>query len=371
MKSEPKIAFVIDSLPSLGGAEKVLFTALEVFPQADVFTLVYNRGYFTNTPLANRNVRTSFIDLIPYSHRKHRLFLPLMPFAIEHLDLRKYETIISFSYAVAHGVQNFNGAHHIAYTFTPMRYAWMNLNLDGTRNPGNKAMNQLMKAFRKWDTKAASHVHTFAAISRVVASRIKSAYHRDAVLIYPPVDVDRFRPLQRRENFYITVTRLVPHKRIDILLKAFSQTKLPLIVVGEGPELPNLARHAGPNIRFLGYQTDEKVVELLGKARGFICATEEDFGIAIVEAQASGCPVIAFGKGGALETVRDGKTGLFFAEQSPESLIEALQKFESIHTYFQTPNLVLNARKFHKDIFVSRFKQLILNASETSLQPSE
>ncbi|MGE5377992.1 MAG: glycosyltransferase family 4 protein, partial [Bacteroidota bacterium] len=194
MKSETRMAFVIDALPSLGGAEKVLFTALELFPQADVFTLVYNKRVFIDSPLENRHVNTSFIDRIPYSHRQHRLFLPLMPYAVEQFDLRDYETIVSFSYAVAHGIQNFIGARHISYTFTPMRYAWMDVNFNGTHNSKNKLLDQFMKGFREWDQKAASHVHQFVAISREVSRRIENAYHRMAEIIYPPVDVNRFSP---------------------------------------------------------------------------------------------------------------------------------------------------------------------------------
>ena len=363
MKSDPKIAFVIDALLAPGGAEKVLLTALEVFPQAEVFTLFYNKGVFKNTHLGNQAVKTSFIDRIPYSHRQHRLFLPLMPFAVEHFDLREYETIVSFSYAVAHGVQNFNGARHISYTFTPMRYAWMDLNIDGTHNPRNRLLNRFMGAFREWDKKAASHVHQFAAISQAVSKRIESAYHRNAEILYPPVDVDRFKPAQKRERFYITVTRLVPHKRVDILVQAFTQLNLPLLIIGDGPEYQHLTRMARSNIQFLGYQPDKHVAQLLGKARGFVCATEEDFGIAIVEAQAAGCPVIAYGKGGALETILDEKTGVFFSEQSSESLIEALQRFELMYSCFQTSDLTQNARRFEKNHFLFQFKQLVLCSS--------
>jgi glycosyltransferase involved in cell wall biosynthesis len=359
MKSEKRIAFVIDALPSLGGAEKVLFTALEIFPQADVYTLVYNRQFFKDTPLVKRRVRTSFVDHLPFSHRQHRLFLPLMPYAVEHFNLQEYETILSFSYAVAHGIQNFNGARHISYTFTPMRYAWMDLNIHGTHQPGNPMLDRFMQAFREWDKKAASHVHQFVAVSQAVAKRIESAYQREAEIIYPPVDVDRFMPAPTRENFYITVSRLVPHKRIDLLVQAFSQLGLPLLIVGEGPELQHLARIAKPNIQFLGYLPDREVAELLGRARGFLCVTEEDFGIAIVEAQAAGCPVIAYGKGGALETVIDKQTGVFFSEQSVESLIEALQKFEHMYSYFHSSQLVQNSRRFRRENFISRFKQLI------------
>ena len=359
MKSETKIAFVIDALPSLGGAEKVLFTALEIFPQADVFTLVYNKPLFTNTPIANRTVKTSFIDRLPYSHQNHRLFLPVMPFAIEQFNLREYETIVSFSYAVAHGVQNFNGARHISYTFTPMRYAWLDLNIDGTRGPRNRVTNKLMQSFRQWDRRAASRVHRIVAISEAVSRRIQDAYQRQAEIIYPPVDVARFKPAKTREFFYVTVTRLVPHKRVDIIVQAFSRLNLPLLVIGEGPELERLRQLARPNVQFLGYQPDENVAALLGKARGFVCATEEDFGIAIVEAQAAGCPVIAYGKGGALETVLENQTGVLFPEQTPQSLIEALQEFERIYPCFQTIELIRNSQQYQKENFICRFKQFV------------
>ncbi len=359
MKSESRIAFVIDALPSLGGGEKVLFTALEAFPNADLFTLVYNKPVFTHTPIANSNIRTSFIDRLPFARKHHRWFLPMMPYAIEQLNLRDYETIVSFSYAVAHGVQNFNGAHHVSYTYTPMRYAWLDLNLNGTRSRKNPILDKFMQAFRTWDKKAAARVHQFAAISQAISKRIADAYQREAVVIYPPVEVKRFKPDPRRGDYFITVTRLVAHKRVDILVQAFSQLKLPLLIIGDGPELPHLKAMSGSNIQFLGYQSDEKVAELLGKARGFVCATEEDFGIAIVEAQAAGCPVITYGRGGALETVIDGVTGIFFDEQKPESLVEALQRFEQVYSDFHVPDLVQHSLQFAKERFIGNFKEFI------------
>jgi glycosyltransferase involved in cell wall biosynthesis len=171
--------------------------------------------------------------------------------------------------------------------------------------------------------------------------------------------VDRFKPAPKRENFYITVTRLVAHKRIDILVQAFSKLNLPLLIIGDGPELPRLKNMAGSNIQFLGYQSDEKVAEYLGKARGFVCTTEEDFGIAIVEAQAAGCPVIAYSQGGALETVIDGITGIFFDEQTPECLIDALQCYEKIYSDFCTPELIKNSQRFAKDNFIDEFKKFV------------
>jgi glycosyltransferase involved in cell wall biosynthesis len=359
MKSEPRMAFVIDALPALGGGERVLFTALEAFPNADIFTLVYNQTAFTASPIAHRKVNTSFIDRLPLAHRQHRMFLPLMPFAIEQFNLRDYETIVSFSYAVAHGAQNYNGARHVGYTYTPMRYAWAELNLNGTRTRKNPILDKFMQSFREWDKRAASHIHQFATISKAVSQRIQSAYQREACIIYPPVEVDRFKPAPKRENFYITVTRLVAHKRIDILVQAFSKLNLPLLIIGDGPELSHLKNMAGANIQFLGYQSDEKVAEYLGKARGFVCATEEDFGIAIVEAQAAGCPVIAYGQGGVLDTVIEGVTGIFFDEQSPECLMDALQQYERIYSNFIVDNLIQNSLKFEKSRFINEFREFV------------
>jgi glycosyltransferase involved in cell wall biosynthesis len=359
MKAESRIAFVVDALPSLGGGEKVLFSALEAFPRAELFTLVYNRNMFAGTPLANRKIKTSFIDRIPAAHKQHRLFLPLMPYAIEQFDLQSYETIVSFSYAVSHGIRNFNGARHISYTYTPMRYAWTDLNINGTQSHKNMLIDLFMKSFREWDKRAATRVHQFAAISQAVSRRIAGAYQREATVIYPPVEVDKFNPAPKRKDFYITITRLVAHKRLDIMVKAFSQLKRPLLIIGDGPELSRLKNMAAPNIHFLGHLPDEKVVELLGKARGFVCVTEEDFGIAIVEAQAAGCPVIAYAKGGALETVIDGVTGIHVLEQSPESFAEAVRRFECVHSNFHTPNLVQNAQRFDKEIFIQKFREFV------------
>ncbi len=282
-----------------------------------------------------------------------------MPYAIEQFDLRNYETVVSFSYAVAHGIKNFNGPRHVSYTYTPMRYAWTDLNINGIHSHKNLLIDLFMKAFRKWDKRAASRVHQFASISQTVSKRIADAYQREAVVVYPPVEVDKFKPASIREDFYITVTRLVAHKRLDIMIETFSQLKLPLLIIGDGPELPRLKNMATPNIQILGHLPDERVIELLGKARGFICTTEEDFGIAIVEAQAAGCPVIAYAKGGALETIIDGVTGLHVPEQTPECFVEAIKRFECTYSNFHTLNLVQNAKNFDKDIFIQKFRKFV------------
>ena len=359
MKSEPRLAFVLDALPSLGGAEKVLFTALEAYPHADVFTLVYNRTVFEQSPISNLNIRTSYLDALPFAHKHHRLFLPFMPRAIQNFDFHGYDTIVSFSYAVAHGIHNQNGARHLAYTYTPMRYAWTGLNLNGTQTAKGWLLQKVMKTFRTWDRRAAARVDAFAAISKAVACRIKESWGRDSRVIYPPVEVGRFRPAARRGDYYITVSRLVRHKRIDLLVRAFSQLGLPLIVIGDGPELPRLKAQAKDNVQLPGFLPDDQTAGLLASARGFVCAAEEDFGIAIVEAQAAGCPIIAYGQGGALESVREGVTGLFFDQQTVESLCEAVQKFDDIAGSFCREDVAANAQRFGKDRFLREFRQFV------------
>jgi glycosyltransferase involved in cell wall biosynthesis len=359
MQPEPRIAFVVDPLVPLGGAEKVLFTALEAFPNADLFTLVYNKRNFANSPISNRSVKTSYLNAIPFVHRYHRLFLPLMPGAVERFDLRAYGLIVSFNYAVANGVRNYNGARHVSYTHTPLRYAWTDININGTHTRRNRLIERYMQLFREWDKRAALRVHAIATNSQAVSKRIRRAYGREAPVIHPPVELDRFQPNSKRENFFVTLTRLVPHKRVDLVVQSFSRLNLPLIVIGEGPELPRLKSMAGENIRFTGYISDESVADLLGRARGFVCAAEEDFGIAIVEAQAAGCPVIAYGAGGALETVMDEVTGMLFQEQSAACIIDVVERFERNETSFDTDKLLKNAERFSKTRFLREFTEFV------------
>lgn len=359
MKSKPRIALVVDALPAIGGGEKTLFTALEVFPEADIFTLIYNRDAFRFTPIAKKEIATSYLDKLPLARRHHRLLLPLMPHAIEQFDLCKYDLVVSFSYAVAHGVRVKNGTRHISYTYTPMRYAWSDINLDGTRSRKNPALKLAMDNFRRWDRAAAARVHEFAAISQDIAGRIQSAYQREAQVIYPPVEVERFFANQQRGNYFVTLSRLVPHKRIDLIIEAFSFLQLPLKIIGEGPQKKWLHKRAAPNIEFLGYQSEEAVAQLLNQARGFVSAAEEDFGIAIVEAQAAGCPVIAYKAGGALETVIDGLTGLFFEDQTAASLTEAVKRFQDSADCFRSVDMLENAQKFSKARFVRSFREFV------------
>ncbi|RPI23340.1 MAG: glycosyltransferase family 4 protein [Chloroflexota bacterium] len=357
MRLTPKVALVIDALPGIGGAEKVLMDILELFPDAPIFTLMYNREAFARTPLVSHRVITSFIDCLPGARRHYRKYLPLMPRLVEGFDLQGYDLVISCSYAVAHGVRTQNGQRHVSYTHTPMRYAWNNLGLDGVVRPHNRLLNVMFAQFRKWDVAAARRVGEIAVISRWIAERVWHAYRREATLIYPPVAVERFSPLPGRGDYYITVNRLVAHKRVDLMVQAFNRLGLPLLVVGEGPERSRLERQARPNIRFLGYQPDEALAGLMGRARAFICAGNEDFGIAVVEAQAAGCPVIAYRMGGVLETVIEGQTGLFFDHPAAESLVEAVECFERERHNFHPDQITLSVQRFNKPRFLQEFAE--------------
>jgi glycosyltransferase involved in cell wall biosynthesis len=365
MKSEPRIAFVTDALPIVGGAEKTLFAALECFPNAEIFTLIYNKAAFMDTPLEKRRVFTSYLDRLPFVKRYYRFLLPLMPRAVERFDLHHYDTVVSFSYAVANGAKA-NSANHFSYTHTPMRYAWRDLNVDGTNRRNNFLVNQYMRSFRRWDKAAASRIYKFGTISNGIARWIQSAYGREAQVIYPPVEVERFHADEKREAYYVVLSRLVSHKRVDLIVEAFSRLKLPLKVIGVGPERNNLQQLASTNIEFLGFQSDECVAQILGKARGLLCATAEDFGIAIVEAQASGCPVITYGQGGALETVIEGVTGAFFYQQSVDALYTAVEKYEHNVGRFRIEDLVNNAQRFNKANFQNRFSEFIGNKTQAS-----
>lgn len=361
MNAEREVAFVIDALPVMGGSEKVLLAALEVFPRARIYTLVYHPEKFVGTPLSGRKIVTSFIDRLPFTRLAYRNYLPLMPRAIEALDLSGHDLVISFSYAVAHGARHRPDARHLSYNFTPMRYAWRDLDARGRIAPKDPLWNGLMEYFRGWDRQAASRVDRFAAVSRATAARIDRAYRREAQILYPPVEIERFHPLQARGDYHIAVARLVPHKRLDLAVEAYSRMGLPLLIVGEGPEYGRLRRAAASNVRLLGRQPDPVIADLLGRARGFVCTAEEDFGIAIVEAQAAGCPVLAFGAGGALETVQEMRTGLFFKEQTVESLMDGIERFERAADSFETKELAVNAARFSKARFKKEFAEFVAN----------
>jgi glycosyltransferase involved in cell wall biosynthesis len=273
-----------------------------------------------------------------------------MPLAIRQFDLGAYETIISFSYAVAHGVKIHDGQTHLSYTFTPMRYAWSKMGLDGKPRHSSLVLDWIFRQFREWDKAAASRVHKFAAVSGWIAGWVQQAYQRESCVIYPPVEIERFSLAAERGNYFVTIARLVPHKRVDLLVDAFNCLGFPLLIVGEGPERRRLEERARENVRFLGFQPDSVIDDLLNRARAYICPGAEDFGIAMVEAQAAGCPVIAFGDGGALEIVDENQTGIFFHESAPESLSAAVERFTKIS--ISAHDCAANARRFNKKRFL-------------------
>lgn len=348
-----KTAIIHDWLVSMGGAEKVLQAILELYP-SPVYTLVHDETMFTD-----QGITTSFLQKIPGSKKYYRNFLPLFPLAIEQFDLRSYDLILSSSHAVAKGVLTNPGQLHICYCHTPMRYAWdlYHSYLVDVKGLKGKFAKWILHYLRNWDVGSLNRVDHFIANSHYVARRIKKIYGKEATVIYPPIATNLLKLQEKKENFYLTVSRLVPYKRIDLIVEAFSH--LPdkrLVVIGDGPEMEKIKFKAKQNVEILGQQSDDIVRDLFGKAKGFISAADEDFGISTVEAQAAGTPVIAFGKGGSLETVTE-KTGIFFKEQTSASLIEAIVDFEKIE--FNPLTIRAHAEEFSQEKFNSKFKAFV------------
>ncbi|KVR64507.1 glycosyl transferase [Burkholderia vietnamiensis] len=333
-----KIAIVHDWLVSPGGAERVLAHMIDCFPQADLYSLV---DFLDDREcLRGRAVRTSFIQKLPFARTRYRSYLPLFPLAIEQFDLSDYDVVLSSSYAVAKGVLSGPDQFHASYVHSPVRYAWdlqhQYLNEAGLAHGAKSALARaLLHYIRNWDARSANGVDRVAANSRFIARRIRKTYRRDATVIYPPVDVEHLALCTDKEAFYLTASRLVPYKRIDLIVEAFSRTpERRLVVIGDGPEMAKIRALAGPNVTLLGYQPFDVLHDHLQRARAFVFAAEEDFGISPVEAQACGTPVIAYGKGGVRESVRAwpgaGATGLFFRTQSADALLDALARFEAL-----------------------------------------
>lgn len=334
-----RVAIVHDWLVTYAGAEKVLEEMLKLYPDADLFSLIDflpkgGRGFILDKP-----VRTSFIQRLPLAKTKYRHYLPLMPLAIEQLDLSSYDLVISSSYAVAKGVITGPDQLHLCMCYSPIRYAW-DLQHQYLREAGLERgvkglfTRAILHRIRLWDARTANGVDHFIAISSFIARRIWKVYRRDATVIYPPVDVSAFGLHKEKEDFYLTASRLVPYKRIDLIVEAFrDMPQRRLVVIGEGPDFAKIRSRAGSNVTLLGYQPFEVLRDHMQRARAFIFAAEEDFGIVPVEAQACGTPVIAYGKGGALETINGleapSSTGVFFPQQTPEAVRQALDSFEA------------------------------------------
>lgn len=366
-----RVALVHEWFTTIAGSEKVVEQILHLFPQADVFAVYADPGVVARTPfLKSCHVRTTFVQHLPKAKTAFRSYLPLMPLAVEQLDLSGYDLVISSAHAVAKGVLTGPDQLHISYVHSPIRYAW-DLQHQYLRESGldrglkGWIAKWMLHKIRLWDYRTAAGVDHFVANSRFIGRRIHKVYGRSADVIYPPVDVDAFELCADKEDYYLTASRLVPYKRMDLIVQAFAQ--MPdkrLVVIGDGPEMPKLKAAAAPNIELLGYQEFSVLKHHLQRARAFVFAAEEDFGITPVEAQACGTPVIAFGRGGALETVVMSPdpaqaTGVFFPEQTVESLVEAVRVFESHPEGFQPEVCRRHAERFSVDQFRQSFSAYV------------
>ena len=354
-----RVALVHDYLNQMGGAEKVLLSLHELFPQAPIYTSMYEPRS-VDRRFRSMDIRTTFMQRVPFVKRRHQPFLPLYPFAFERLDLRPYDLVISDSSAFAKGVITRPDALHVCYCHTPMRWAW-NYEEYVERERLGATARLLLPPFitwlRQWDYATAARVDYFVANSPTVAARIAKYYRREAVFIPPPVDTSHFYEAPQHEDYFLIVSRLVPYKRIDLAVKAFTMLELPLRIVGEGRDERRLRRMAGKNIRFLGHLSDDEMRSQMARCRALVFPGEEDFGITPVEAQASGRPVIAYGAGGALATVVEGSTGLFFNQQTPESLAEVVTSFRD--EYFDPHAIRRHAEEFDTQRFLRRFSQFV------------
>ncbi|HYA88748.1 MAG TPA: glycosyltransferase family 4 protein [Nitrospirota bacterium] len=360
-----KTAIVHDWLISYAGSERVLEQIIKLYPDADLFSLIDFLPEPERQFLQHRNIQTSFLQHFPFAKSKYRGYLPFMPLAIEQFDLSSYELVISSSHAVAKGVLTTSDQLHVCYCHTPIRYAWdlqrqylIESGLD--KGIKGKIAKLILHYIRLWDYSASRRVDHFIANSHNVAAKIKKHYGREASVIYPPVDIDKFQPISKKEDFFLTVSRMVPYKKIDLIVEAFSQTPdKRLVVIGDGPTLSKVKAKAKKNIEILGYQVTDVIRSYLQRARAFVFAADEDFGILPVEAQACGTPVIAYEKGGVLETIINGKTGIFFKEQTTASLINAVQEFERSEDCFDTNVIRQNAEKYGRDRFQKEFLDLM------------
>lgn len=346
---ELRVALVHNWLITLGGADRALLTLHELFPQAPVYVGLHDLRRLPDS-FRQLDVRATWLQRIPGAARHHRLLVPLMPLAFERLVLRGYDVVISSSHACSHGV-SVSGGLHICYCHTPMRYAWdlQDEYLAALPAVARPAARIMLAWLRRCDRIAAQRVDHFIANSWNVASRIRRHYGRGATVIYPPVDVDFLTPSGEPEDFYLIVSRLVPYKRVDVAVEAFNRLGRPLVVVGDGPQLARLQAEARPHIRFVGEVSDVTLRGYYRRCRALVFPGEEDFGLVPVEAQACGRPVIAYGRGGALESVVPGVTGTFFEEQSPEALAAGVRATESMR--FDSPAIRAHAERFSRQRF--------------------
>lgn len=362
-----KIAVVHDWFLVKGGAEKVLKEILECFPKADVYSLLngFNRE-LGNDIVHSKPVNVSFLQRFPFANKYHRYLLPLYTRAIESLNLKKYDLIISSSHAVAKGVRTYPHQVHVCYCHTPVRYAW-DLKSEYLSHVKRSVLRKLaswqLEKLRNWDLNSAPNVTTYIANSQYVSKRIKNNYNRSSTVVYPPVDTEYFQPngvkVEEREH-YISISRLVPYKRLDLVLEAFRNLPhLKLKMIGSGPEFEKLKALAPSNADLMGFVSDEALKKELQRSKALILAADEDFGMTSLEAQACGIPVIALKRGGYLETVIDNHTGLFFEDQTKEALMTAILEFESRRDQFRPDTARSNALRFSKETFREQFTSIV------------
>ena len=360
-----KKALIHDWFSTYAGAEKCVESFTNIWDDFEVYGLIdFLKGADRDKILKGKRAHTSFIQKLPFAKDKYRNYLPLFPLAIEQFDLSGYDVVLSSSHAVAKGVLTHSNQLHIAYVHTPIRYAW-DLYHQYLRESGldRGLKGALAKYFlhkiRLWDASTANRVDHYVANSRYIARRIKKTYGKPSDVIYPPVDVDKFTLREAKEEFYLTASRMVPYKKIDLIVEAFSQTDKKLLVIGEGPDMDKIKSKSGKNVELLGFADDETMADLMGRAKAFVFAAEEDFGITPVEAQACGTPVICFGRGGARETVLDGESGLYFMEQNTKELLAAVAKFEQNYDKFEPVKIRENSLKFSRARFEAEIKSYV------------
>lgn len=366
-----RVAIIHDWFVSAGGAENVLKAILDIYPEADVFSVVdffddkQRKKYLQGKPTKN-----TFIQKLPFAKKKYRAYLPLMPFAIEQINVTGYDVVISSSHAVAKGVITSPDQLHICYCHSPIRYAWdmkFEYLTESNLTSGIKSIlaRYFLHKIKTWDFISSNNVDYFIANSNFIKRRIAKCYRRDAEVIFPNVAIDEFPLLELKEDFYFTASRLVPYKRLALIAEAFSMMpEKELVIIGDGPERSKVERFSNDfsNVTYLGYQEFDVLKDYMQRAKAFVFAAEEDFGIVPLEAQACGTPVIAFGKGGALDTVVDKKTGLYFREQTVPSIISAVESFEMISSELLSPkDIRKHAEQFSTDIFNKKFKRFVLN----------
>ena len=363
-----KIAIVHEWLDTFAGSESVLAELLRIYPQADLYAVVDFMDEAGRARLGDRRARTTFIQTLPFARRHFRLYLPLMPLAIEQFDLSAYDLIISSSHAVAKGVITRVGQVHVSYVHSPMRYAW-DLTHDYLNRSGRGRWlkHWLLHRLRLWDSRTANGVDEFVANSGFIGRRIWRCYRREAAVIHPPVHIDAFTPGDTHEDFYLAASRLVPYKRLDLVVEAFRQ--LPdrrLVVIGDGPEMAAIRAVAGSNVAIMGYQPFEVLRDHMRRARAFIFPAIEDFGIIPIEAQACGTPVIAIGQGGTAETIRgldhDQPSGVLFPRQNADDIVAAIRRFEDESERITPQACRANAERFSAERFRAEFADFVAAA---------